>query len=85
MEFFRPATLIDALALKSTHPTALCINGGTDVMVELNFDRKRPETLLDLSAISELSEWTEQGDSILLGAGVPYTRIYQELAKKLPG
>ena len=85
MEFFRPATLSDALALKSTHPTALCINGGTDVMVELNFDRKRPETLLDLSAISELGEWTDQGESILLGAGVPYTRIYQELAKELPG
>lgn len=85
MEFFRPTTLSDALSLKSEHPTALCINGGTDVMVELNFDRKRPETLLDLSALAELSEWSDQGDSILLGAGVSYTRIYQDLAIELPG
>ena len=85
MEFFRPKTLSDALSLKSEHPTALCINGGTDVMVELNFDRKRPETLLDLSALAELSEWSDQGDSILLGAGVSYTRIYQDLAVELPG
>jgi CO/xanthine dehydrogenase FAD-binding subunit len=85
MEFFRPTTLSDALSLKSEHPTALCINGGTDVMVELNFDRKRPETLLDLSALAELSEWSDQGDSILLGAGVSYTRIYQDLAVELPG
>ena len=85
MEFFRPTTLSDALSLKSEHPTALCINGGTDVMVDLNFDRKRPETLLDLSALAELSEWSDQGDSILLGAGVSYTRIYQDLAVELPG
>jgi len=85
MDFFRPQSLQDALKLKSEYPKALCINGGTDVMVELNFDRKRPEVLLDLSAVPELSNWSDEGDSISLGAGVTYTRIYEELAKELPG
>jgi len=85
MDFFRPTSLIDALKLKSVHPLALCINGGTDVMVELNFDRKRPETLLDLSAVSELNQWSELGDSIVLGAGVSYSRIQAELHTQLPG
>ena len=85
MDFFRPTSLIDALKLKSAHPLALCINGGTDVMVELNFDRKRPETLLDLSAVTELNQWSEAGESIVLGAGVSYSRIQAELATELPG
>jgi len=85
MDFFRPKTLSEALTLKSAHPLALCINGGTDVMVELNFDRKRPEVLLDLSAIDELSQWSRDGDNINLGAGVSYSRIQAELAEFLPG
>ncbi len=85
MDFFRPKTLDEALALKSAHPLALCINGGTDVMVELNFDRKRPEVLLDLSAVEELSKWSHEGENINLGAGVSYSRIQAELAEFLPG
>lgn len=85
MDFYRPTTLPDALKLKSKYPAALCINGGTDVMVELNFDRKRPEVLLDLSAIPEISQWSDEGEFILLGAGVSYTRIYTQLQRELPG
>lgn len=85
MDFYRPQTLGDALKLKSEFNAALCINGGTDVMVELNFDRKRPEVLLDLSAVAQLSNWSDEGDAISLGAGVTYTRIYQELGSQLPG
>ncbi len=85
MDFYRPTSLMAALKLKSEHPDALCINGGTDVMVELNFDRKRPKVLLDLSAIPELSQWSDDGECILLGAGVSYTRIYTQLRQELPG
>ena len=42
MEFLRPETLADALAAKAEEPEAMPIIGGTDVMVELNFDRHRP-------------------------------------------
>jgi len=43
VEFLRPATWAEALAAKAEHPAAVPIAGGTDVMVELNFDRRRPE------------------------------------------
>ena len=39
MEFSRPATWADALAIKAEQPAALAIAGGTDVMVDINFDR----------------------------------------------
>ena len=57
MEFLQPATWAEALQMKAAHPQAVPIQGGTDVMVELNFDRYRPEYLLDLTRVDELAEW----------------------------
>jgi CO/xanthine dehydrogenase FAD-binding subunit len=54
-------------------------------MVELNFDRHRPEALLDLGRVEELREWERANGSIRLSAGVPYTRIVDELGELLPG
>jgi CO/xanthine dehydrogenase FAD-binding subunit len=91
MEFLRPATWDEALAAKAENPSALPISGGTDVMVELNFDRHRPAALIDLNRISELTEWEsgsyegQQGEVIRLGAAVPYARITKELSGPLPG
>src|SRR5262245_26870584 len=85
MEFFRPATWADALAIKAEQPAALAIAGGTDVMVDINFDRVRPAALLDLTGVSELAEWSADGPVIRLGAGVPYTRVIAELGDRLPG
>jgi len=55
------------------------IAGGTDVMVEINFDRHRPEALMDLTRVPELTVWRREDGHITLGAGVTYTRIMQEL------
>jgi CO/xanthine dehydrogenase FAD-binding subunit len=85
MEFFRPTTWADALAIKAGQPGARAIAGGTDVMVEINFDRSRPEALLDLTGIPDLAQWSEDGGVIRLGAGVPYTRVIGELGDRLPG
>ncbi len=85
MDFLRAATLAEALELKARRPDALPIAGGTDVMVELNFDRRRPGALLDLSRIAELTTWSRTDSHVRLGAGVPYARIAKELADVLPG
>jgi CO/xanthine dehydrogenase FAD-binding subunit len=85
MEFLQPATWPEALQMKAAHPQAVPIQGGTDVMVELNFDRYRPEYLLDLTRVSELAQWAPDNGHIWLGAGVTYTRILTELGDRLPG
>jgi CO/xanthine dehydrogenase FAD-binding subunit len=85
MEFVRPATWSEALAAKADQPTAVPIAGGTDVMVEINFDRRRPDALLDLNPIAELTDWSTDGDTIVIGASVPYTRLITELGAQLPG
>jgi CO/xanthine dehydrogenase FAD-binding subunit len=85
MEFLRPAGWQEALAAKAEHPDAVPIAGGTDVMVELNFDHRRPEYLLDLNRVRELQEWQTGADTVVLGASVPYTRILEDLRAELPG
>ena len=85
MEFLRPDSLAGALAAKAANPGAVPIAGGTDVMVELNFDHRRPESLLDLGRVPELHEHGADGGRIRIGAAVPYSRIITELGTQLPG
>ena len=85
MEFLQPGTWAEALQMKAAHPRAVPIQGGTDVMVELNFDRHRPDHLLDLGRVRELAEWAATDGQIRLGAGVTYTRVIGELGGQLPG
>ncbi len=85
MEFLRPLSLWEALEAKAAHPEAVPISGGTDLMVEINFDRGRPETVLDLSRVPELSGWEPENGHIRVGAGVTYERIIAELGETLPG
>lgn len=85
VEFLQPSTWDEALTAKAAYPDAVPIAGGTDVMVELNFDRWRPPALLDLTRVTELAEWGSDGDAIRLGAGVSYQRVIEELGDRLPG
>jgi CO/xanthine dehydrogenase FAD-binding subunit len=79
VDVYLPRKLEEALQLKAEHPEALPIAGGTDVMVELNFDRHRPEAIVDVSRLPELREWRRDDGSLFLGSGVTYTRIMHEL------
>ena len=85
MEFLQPGTWAEALQMKAEQPEAVPIQGGTDVMVELNFDRRRPDHLLDLGRVRELAEWAPADGQIRLGAGVTFTRVIDELGRQLPG
>jgi CO/xanthine dehydrogenase FAD-binding subunit len=85
MEFLQPPTWREALEARAAHPDALPIWGGTDVMVELNFARERPQSLLDLTRVAPLSRWEAQDGWVRIGAGVSYTRVIAELGDVLPG
>src|SRR5579863_8836644 len=75
----------EAVELKAAHPDAVPIAGGTDLMVELNFDRIRPRAILDLTRIPELTEWGPANGHLRVGAGVTYARLIAELGDRLPG
>ena len=82
MDVLSPRSLDEALALKAERPEAVPIQGGTDVMVELNFDRARPPALLNLNEVPELRGWSRQNGSLRLGSGLTYTEA-MELAEPL--
>ncbi|HET9895337.1 MAG TPA: FAD binding domain-containing protein [Streptosporangiaceae bacterium] len=91
MEFVQPRSLDEALAVKAARPEAVPLAGGTDVMVELNFDRRRPPALLDLTHVAELRGWAEIDGRLRVGAGVTYADLTGErsgdgaLPRRLPG
>ena len=77
VDVLTPRTLEEALRLKAEVPDAVPIQGGTDVMVELNFDRARPPALLNLNEVAELRGWSRADGRITLGAGLTYTEAMQ--------
>ncbi|UBU16824.1 FAD binding domain-containing protein [Nonomuraea gerenzanensis] len=85
MDFLRPTTWQEALAAKADQPGAVPVQGGTDVMVEINFGVRRPPALLDLTRVAELREWSMTGGLCRVGAGVPYAAVIAELGGPLPG
>jgi CO/xanthine dehydrogenase FAD-binding subunit len=83
MQVLRPADLAEALAMRRD-VACVPLAGGTDVMVELNFDRRRPEAILDLTEVAELRGCATVGDQQRIGAGTTYVQL-QQLAGVLPG
>jgi CO/xanthine dehydrogenase FAD-binding subunit len=86
VDVLAPQTLGEALRMKAERPEALPIQGGTDVMVELNFDRARPEALLNLNEVAELRGWSCENGTVRLGAALTYTEAMEApIAELLPG
>src|SRR6185503_2710539 len=85
VDVLTPRSLEEALRLKAERPDALPIQGGTDVMVELNFDRARPAALLNLNEVAELRGWSREDGKVWLGAGLTYAEAMEpRLAEALP-
>jgi CO/xanthine dehydrogenase FAD-binding subunit len=85
MDVLTPRSLDEALGVKAEHPDAVPIEGGTDVMVELNFDRARPTTILNLNEVAELKGWSRENGTLRLGAALTYTEAMETpLRDELP-
>lgn len=72
-----PTSLEAALDALAAHPAATVIAGGTDVMVECNEGRRRPDDVVAVHRVPELSTWHHDPAAGLLriGAGVTYDEI----------
>jgi CO/xanthine dehydrogenase FAD-binding subunit len=85
VDVLSPRSLDEALRLKAELPEARFVQGGTDVLVELNFDRSRPPALINLNEVAELRGWRRENGSVVLGSGLTYTEAMgSELAGALP-
>jgi CO/xanthine dehydrogenase FAD-binding subunit len=87
MSVFIPHSIVEASELLGENPTATMLNGGTDLMVEVNFNHRRPDSVLLLRNIPELRDWSidKASGTITIGAGLPYAHIEKgEIAELVP-
>jgi len=84
MDVLQPSTLEEALDQKAANPGAIALNGGTDIMVEINFGRARPEVIIDVSRLEELKQANRDNGQWVLGAGTTYTDVIRQLSEVKP-
>jgi CO/xanthine dehydrogenase FAD-binding subunit len=69
--------LADVLDRLAATPDVTPLAGGTDLMVDLNFGRKRPARVVAIDRLAELAQLDRNG-RVRMGAGVTYTRMLRE-------
>jgi CO/xanthine dehydrogenase FAD-binding subunit len=82
-----PRSVDELVEIFQDHPTAKLLAGGTDYMVEVNLHGRKPETMISLRQVKELSEWSVRSTrrSITIGAGLPYADMeHGEIARLVP-
>jgi CO/xanthine dehydrogenase FAD-binding subunit len=87
MPVFIPSSLAEATQLLAINPDAHLLTGGTDMMVEVNFNHRHPETVIALRNIPEIQQWSVDTASgiVHIGSSVPYaTMEHGDLAQALP-
>ncbi|MEJ6513733.1 MAG: FAD binding domain-containing protein [Ilumatobacteraceae bacterium] len=79
-----PLTIREALDALSNTPDARLIQGGTDMMVEINFNHLKPNNMIALRRVQELRTWKKNIDgTVTIGAGVPYQEMETGELKQL--
>ena len=66
----RPETAAEAVSLKAADATSRYLAGGTDMIVNVRRGIETPETMIDLTAIADITAIAADGDGIRIGAGV---------------
>jgi CO/xanthine dehydrogenase FAD-binding subunit len=80
VDVYIPDQLEEALEIKRGRPDCVPIAGGTDLMVELNFGRRRPSAVMDISRVAGLKEVRADDDAIFVGAGVTFTTLIEQFS-----
>jgi CO/xanthine dehydrogenase FAD-binding subunit len=83
-DFLQPATWPEALEARAGRPGALPVAGGTDICVDLNFRRRRPAAILDLSRVAGLAGISGVDGWLRLGAATTYQQLITGLAAGAP-
>ena len=82
-----PRNVDELVEVFQANPQAKLLAGGTDYMVEVNLHGRKPETMISLRRVTELTEWSVRTNQsrITIGAGVPYADMeVGEIARLVP-
>ncbi|OQY90300.1 MAG: hypothetical protein B6D41_09860, partial [Chloroflexi bacterium UTCFX4] len=83
--YIQPRTLDEATQLLARHGAdARIINGGTDLLIEIERKIRAPKVLIDISRVPGLDTIVEDGDYIRLGPSVTHNQVVgSELLRRL--
>lgn len=70
-------SLEDACCALASHPDALVLAGGTDLMVAVNRGDLPVHHVVAIGRVTELRGWRREGDHVRLGAALTYTDLLQ--------
>ncbi len=79
MQYYRPSTLEQALALLAEDPDARCIAGGATLVAMMNADLVQPSALVSLKGISELQGIRATSDGLTIGAMTRHEVVSKEV------
>ncbi len=82
--YFQPLTIGEALQAKEIHPHAVILSGSTDISLKQTKQFELLQTVIDLSAIDSLQEFTETDTVFTIGAGMALESITKKLQNQLP-
>ena len=82
--FFKPATLEEAIEFKASHPKCVIVQGATDFGVWCNKRGFVPEAVLSLDGIAGLDELRIEGNELLAGGRTTLAAIEEMVADRLP-
>lgn len=82
--FYTPRNLADLLQLRSEHPQATLLAGGTDVGLWVNKQFRELNPVIYLGEVAELKVIHDDGQYLQIGAGATLTRAYAALQTIYP-
>ncbi len=85
-EYFKPATLSEALKLLSKQRNAAILAGGTDIINEIKEGAAKPSALIDIKGLSSLKKIEVKNGKLTLGSLVTFSDIIESavIKKRLP-
>ena len=86
-DYYRPATVEDAVAALGTSETAKVLAGGQSLIPSMNFRLAQPDLLVDIGGVEGFDRLEVGSEGVMIGASVTQSRVMQsdEVADAVPG
>ena len=82
--FLAPKTLDELLQLKSQHPEATVLAGGTDVGLWINKQFRELPNIIYIGEVAELKQCHKTESGLSIGAGATLTKAYEAISEIYP-
>ncbi|MCY3953834.1 MAG: FAD binding domain-containing protein [bacterium] len=73
------ASLEAVCNLLAADPSASLLAGGTDFMVEVNYNKRRPASVIAIDRVPELTGWRQRDGAVEMGAAMTYAEMEHPL------